>query len=86
VVMHKGDSYMIYFNHVDGSVLISNNAVMYIVVSVLSARNVQSGVSVIFCMVMLTQRCLLAHCLIKIEGHYSCECNPVLPPAGVLQS
>jgi hypothetical protein len=28
----------------------------------------------------------LAHCLIKIEGHYSCERNPVLPSAGALQS
>jgi hypothetical protein len=35
---------------------------------------------------MLTQRCLLAHCLIKIEGHYSRDLNPVLPSVGVLQS
>jgi hypothetical protein len=35
---------------------------------------------------MLTQQCLLAHCLIKIEGHYSCERNPVLPSVSALQS
>jgi transposase len=35
---------------------------------------------------MLTQRCLLARCLIKIQGHYSCERNPVLPSVGALRS
>jgi hypothetical protein len=34
---------------------------------------------------MLTQRCILARCLIKIEGHYSCERNPVLPSVSALQ-
>jgi hypothetical protein len=37
-------------------------------------------------LLMLTQRYLVAHCLIKIEGHYSCERNPVLSSVGVLQS
>jgi hypothetical protein len=35
---------------------------------------------------MLTQRCLLAHYLIKIEGHYICKRNPVLPSVSTLQS
>jgi hypothetical protein len=34
---------------------------------------------------MLTQRCLLAHCLIKIVGRYSCQRNPVLPSVVALQ-
>jgi hypothetical protein len=35
---------------------------------------------------MLTQWCLLAYCLIRIEGQYSCKYNPVLPSVGTLQS
>jgi transposase len=35
---------------------------------------------------LLTQQCLLAHCLIKIKGHYTCKRNPVLPSVGTLQS
>jgi hypothetical protein len=35
-------------------------------------------------LLMLTQRCLLAHCLIKIECYYSCKCNTMLPSVDVL--